>query len=880
MNTKTFSITVSKWIGAILIMIFSLAAVSYAQNCILPMGRSPSTLTDGQSKTGYSIAEATYTQSCTWSKALVTCISWSIANINTYKYPSCIPHTWANCTTPTGANHLEYKILYKSLTNTYTQTCQQLSQNLQCLNGVFTWGITPSLYQYRKCTDQARMQCLDVWTNTIKDHGETIIGYTANTPWPWQTCNTLKKTLTCTNSTRSGNGTAGQAGLVSGCIQTGTYAWCLNIWTNQMTAHGYQLPAYTAPSGICTGLLTPLTCINGQRSWGNQLSLYSGCTPVGQTPCANIISGSGTLPHGTYVTKYTQPHAFAALNESCNAFSHLLQCTNGTRSGNIGALYTGCQNVASGSCPNIRGSYVPHMQFIYGYTSNTPTASLWCESVKIKLTCTNSSRYTTWGIVTSQAGLYPSCGGCVLPRWAPLAEGTQIWAYSSTGVEYPKSCNDFSTILSCSGGILNGNRQTYKYPGCTDIGGLVAGVDIAINESPVRSGYLIAQGSSPELSILFKNKGDTPVNGTNLAAAFLTCVWKAQGGDINVYSSNILEQFILDAWTKVGVNIRIKPIFTQALGTKIMVCSINPGLVGITDVTSTNNTRSGTFEIVEARRFDLALSRSIEGVNQNLEAAEGAIGTQGLQNFLFNKIMNVLVPLIIIIGILSAILGFYKLMFSSDENAVKEGTRYIVFGIVGIIVIMSAKFIGQNVYDMLTTGEIVGTNIATWLYDRIIYPFIKFAIYLVLGAMFVILVSRVITFLFGSDSDAQKKAWTLIGRNVISMFIIIGAKQIVQAIYGKQSDVINPNGITNLWEIWSGILDDKNIPILYQIINYALGIASLVILVIIIIQTVKLLTKPDDPAQIKNIKNSLFYMLLWILVLGTGYLIVNFAIIN
>lgn len=76
---------------------------------------------------------------------------------------------------------------------------------------------------------------------------------------------------------------------------------------------------------------------------------------------------------------------------------------------------------------------------------------------------------------------------------------------------------------------------------------MVAGVDIAINESPVRSGYLIAQGSSPELSILFKNKGDTPVNGTNLAAGFLTCVWKAQGGDINVYSSNILEQFILNA---------------------------------------------------------------------------------------------------------------------------------------------------------------------------------------------------------------------------------------------------------------------------------------------------------------------------------------------
>jgi multisubunit Na+/H+ antiporter MnhG subunit len=64
--------------------------------------------------------------------------------------------------------------------------------------------------------------------------------------------------------------------------------------------------------------------------------------------------------------------------------------------------------------------------------------------------------------------------------------------------------------------------------------------------------------------------------------------------------------------------------------------------------------------------------------------------------------MNVLVPLIIIIGILSAILGFYKIMFSSDDAATKEGTRYIIYGVIGIILIMSAKFIGQNVFDLLT----------------------------------------------------------------------------------------------------------------------------------------------------------------------------------
>jgi hypothetical protein len=73
--------------------------------------------------------------------------------------------------------------------------------------------------------------------------------------------------------------------------------------------------------------------------------------------------------------------------------------------------------------------------------------------------------------------------------------------------------------------------------------------------------------------------------------------------------------------------------------------------------------------------------------------------------------------------------------------------------------------------------------------------------YLVLGAMFIILLSRVISFLFGSDADAKKKAGTLIGWNIISMFVIIGAKQIIEAVYGKQADVAK--SISNLGEIGS-----------------------------------------------------------------------------
>lgn len=55
--------------------------------------------------------------------------------------------------------------------------------------------------------------------------------------------------------------------------------------------------------------------------------------------------------------------------------------------------------------------------------------------------------------------------------------------------------------------------------------------------------------------------------------------------------------------------------------------------------------------------------------------------------------MAILVPLVVVIGILIALLGFYKVMFSSDEKALADGTRYIIYGVLGIIIIMSAKFI-------------------------------------------------------------------------------------------------------------------------------------------------------------------------------------------
>lgn len=274
------------------------------------------------------------------------------------------------------------------------------------------------------------------------------------------------------------------------------------------------------------------------------------------------------------------------------------------------------------------------------------------------------------------------------------------------------------------------------------------------------------------------------------------------------------------------------------------------------------------------------MEKSISSIKSNLEPAEAALGTQGIQNFVFSKVMSFLVPLIVVLGILIAIIGFYKLMFSSDDKAVGEWTRYIIYGAIGIILIMSAKYIWSSLYSIITpsSGAISWYQIAQQLYDQIAFPFIKFAIYLVLWAMFVILLTRVISFIFWSDSDARKKAGTLIGRNIIGMLVIIWAKQIVEAVYGKQADVIKD--ISNLGEIGSGILADKQIPLIYQVVNWVLWLTALIILIIIIVQTIQLLIKPSDEKQMASVKRSIIYMLIWLLIIGTGYVIVNFLILN
>lgn len=77
---------------------------------------------------------------------------------------------------------------------------------------------------------------------------------------------------------------------------------------------------------------------------------------------------------------------------------------------------------------------------------------------------------------------------------------------------------------------------------------------------------------------------------------------------INIYTSPALGSLVINPGTKIALPLQLKSIFTQALGEKHISCTINfPD-----DQQSFNNTRSGTFAVVETQRFDLAMERSIE----------------------------------------------------------------------------------------------------------------------------------------------------------------------------------------------------------------------------------------------------------------------------
>lgn len=389
------------------------------------------------------------------------------------------------------------------------------------------------------------------------------------------------------------------------------------------------------------------------------------------------------------------------------------------------------------------------------------------------------------------------------------------------------------------------------------------------------------QWSTPRVNIVIGNNGPDAVQSNNVWSWFITC----NGG--NGFSSSYLWNiYIPSGWFWNINNMILSNNITTTLGQTItLTCQIINAVAGVADPQSNNNNATISFKIFQwpTGRFDLTLGRAIEDIQWNLDPAEATLWTQGVVNFIRNNIINLLIPIIIVVWVIIAIIWFYKMMLSDSEEWTKEWSKYVIRWVVGIIIMMSSRYLSSTVLfeNILGWGDLQtfnGIQVAEILYEQAIFPFIKIAMYLAMGVLFIIIALRVLSYLTSQSEEVKKQAITLIARNVIGIVVILASKQIVELIYWKQADVMEQTA-QNLGDIGTWILNG-NLPILYTVINRIMGLSAFVILVIIILQTYQLLVNPTDEETMGKIKKNFLYITIGILVIWAGYVITNFLIIN
>lgn len=420
----------------------------------------------------------------------------------------------------------------------------------------------------------------------------------------------------------------------------------------------------------------------------------------------------------------------------------------------------------------------------------------------------------------------------------------------------------------------------------------IAGFDLTISKIDLSEWWeTVSLFSEPSINVTITNIWDDIAQNTDeIGEWFISCIEKQSNNE--VFRSSKMNTFIVNPETSmIAWNLKLKSTLTQTQRKVEIECVVNKWWWYNSSFTSSevmlmNNSTGFSFFVDKMWRFDSSMDRAIEPIRWNLDSAEPNSliwWWDSIRSFVFNKIVNVITPIIIIVGIAIWIIWAYRLFFSSSAEDTKKWLQLIIYWILGVIIIISARYIWWVIFEsMLQSWDAVWVNwvdLANKLYNEIAYPFIKIVVYLALWILFVILAGKVFSLMSKSDGSWQKQATTMIARSSIAMLIIIWAKQLVEAIYWKQAEVLNQNA-QNLWEMWWWLLANKSIPILYNVINRVMWITSLIVLIIIVFQTFQILSNPEKAENRQKIWKSIIYIFIGILIIGAWYIIANFLVIN
>lgn len=281
--------------------------------------------------------------------------------------------------------------------------------------------------------------------------------------------------------------------------------------------------------------------------------------------------------------------------------------------------------------------------------------------------------------------------------------------------------------------------------------------------------------------------------------------------------------------------------------------------------------------------FEGALKDSTKWIESHLDEKLGWVDDGARIEKFAQKIIAVFFSVMVVVWVLVAMIGFYQILTSSEDSKIKTWVHTLVYWVIWIILMYSAKYltnvIFENIFNSWRVENLNTTDIISQIYSQMAYPFLKIAIYLSLGILVVLMIVRVFTYITAQDDSTKKKSMWVIAWTTIGMLLITWAKQIVEAVYWQTWKVTQSPKPRSLDLIGSKMLDPEDLPILYNVINWALWLAAFALLVMIIFQTYKLLTKPDDASTFTSLKKTIIYALWGVLLIGAAYLLANLFII-
>ena len=268
-----------------------------------------------------------------------------------------------------------------------------------------------------------------------------------------------------------------------------------------------------------------------------------------------------------------------------------------------------------------------------------------------------------------------------------------------------------------------------------------------------------------------------------------------------------------------------------------------------------------------------------------------------MRNVIVDIWVNVIIPVMTFVGIIIAIIWFYQLMISESEEDTKSAWKYVVYGMIGVMIMISAWYIVNSLvwadgawwetnifnFDMNVSvpKDFEWAPMAGKLYAGIVYPFLKIFMLVAVWILFLMVLSNAFKLLFNPDDGIQKKALSILLYSVIGIFVILMASEIVEFIYGTYDTVVdgNEDGLVDVGEALFSWDIQTSFTMLWSILNRVLSIATFIVVCIIIYLWYMLLLQPTNEDAIKSIKNYLLYLLIGIFVIGAAYIITRLILV-